>query len=588
MKKFFIVLCAMAMAQMSFAQIIVNYAGNGTSGSSGDGGLANAAQLNVPAELAVDAAGNIYICEYNGRRIRKVDLSGHITTFAGTGAAGTTGDGGPATAATFQAPAGIAFDPAGNLYVADLYGYSIRKITPAGIISKAVGTGAVGSLGDGGPATAAHVHGPHTLAFDGAGNLYFTDYFDQRIRKVTPSGIISTVAGTGAIGYSGDGGPATAATMYQPVGIISDVAGNLYFADQMNQVVRKVSASGIISLYAGMPGSAGYSGDGGPATNAKFNIPNMVILDNSGNLYVGDQYNNVVRKVNASGIITTAAGDGTVGHSGDGGPATVAQLSDPAGMAIDAVGNLYIADAFNHCVREIPVSDPGLSVTGSNNICEGSTSALTASLADGTWSSSNPGVAPVGGTSGIVSGMSVGTTIITYTVGTSSTTTTITVNPLPAAITGPMGVDVGSSVTLSDATPGGSWSSSDPSVATVTLSSGVVYGLIAGTVTVTYTLPTGCYRTTLIKVYPLTGISGISGTDVGIYPNPVAGAFIFTAAQQGVLAVYTLEGREVLHTNVRVGDNRIAMPADIANGVYICRFSGDDGIGTILRLVVTR
>ena len=345
------------------AGVISTVAGDGTFGYGGDGGPAAAAQLGAPFGVALDGAGNLYITDTFNNRIRKVDAAGVISTVAGDGMRGYGGDGGPAAAAQLFLPTGVALDGAGNLYITDTSNNRIRKVDAAGVISTVAGDGTRGYGGDGGPATAAQLSSPYGVALDGAGNLYIADTRNDRIRKVDASGAISTVAGDGTQGYSGDGGPATAAQLRLPYGVALDGAGNLYIADTSNDRIRKVDASGAISTVAG-DGTRGYGGDGGPATAAQLSLPFRVALDGAGNLYIADTYNNRIRKVDASGVITTVAGDGTRGYGGDGGPATAAQLDLPYGVALDGADNLYIADRNNHRIRKVDASGVITTVAG--------------------------------------------------------------------------------------------------------------------------------------------------------------------------------------------------------------------------------
>jgi sugar lactone lactonase YvrE len=322
--------------------VLTLWAGVGTAGYSGDGGPATAAQLYAPSRVAVDAGGNLFIADSGNSSIRKVTPAGIITTVAGTSSVGFSGDGGPATSAKLGYPSGVAVDTVGNLFIADNYS-RIRKVTPAGIISTVAGIGGYGWFsGDGGPATAAQLHDPTGVAVDAADDLFFADGQNQRIRKVTPAGIISTVAGNGSAGFSGDGGPATAAQLGYPSGVAVDTAGDLFIADNGNQRIRKVTPAGIISTVAGN-GIYGFSGDGGPATAAQLNLPSGVAVDTAGNIFIADG-NNRIRKVTPAGIISTVAGNGIYGFSGDGGPATAAQLNFPDGVAVDAAGSIFIAD----------------------------------------------------------------------------------------------------------------------------------------------------------------------------------------------------------------------------------------------------
>ncbi len=284
----------------------------------------------------------------------------NISTVAGNHSLGRgySGDYGPATAAKLDEPTGVLCDASGNLYIVDAGENAIRKVNTSGIITSVVGNSASGYTGDGGPAVYAELSAPKTACFDGSGNLYIADYNNQVIRKVNTSGIITTVAGNNSYGrgYSGDGGPATAAELYDPFGIACDAAGNLYIADDNNDIIRKVNTSGVISTYAGIPTKQGYSGDGGPATAAELYNPDGVVLDPVGNLYISDYNNHVIRKVNTSGTISTVAGNHTYGYSGDGGAATAAELSITIGVSLDIPGNIYISDVTNEVIRKINTS----------------------------------------------------------------------------------------------------------------------------------------------------------------------------------------------------------------------------------------
>ena len=330
--------------------VIGTVAGNGGN-DSGDGGAAIQAQLYGPEHVAVDAAGNLYIADTDTNRIRKLTPAGIITTVAGAGVYGFRGDGGPATSALLAHPTGIAVDAAGNLYITDSENQRIRKVTPNGIINTIAGTGSIGFGGDGGAATSALLNYPDGLALDAAGNLYIADTNNNRVRQITPGGIISTVAGTGTGNFGGDGGLATAALLRSPYGVAVDSNGSLYIADTFNNRIRKVT-SGVISTFAGT-GVAGFNGDGGLAGLAQLNTPVEVIFDSAGNAIIADLSNNRIRQVTPVNIISTIAGSGTGGFGGDGGAATSALLSVPFGVGMDAAGNLFIADNSNNRIREV-------------------------------------------------------------------------------------------------------------------------------------------------------------------------------------------------------------------------------------------
>jgi len=326
--------------------VITTVAGNGTPGFSGDNGPATSAQLHGPYGVALDPAGNLYITDLGNDRIRKVS-NGVITTVAGNGTQGLSGDNGPATSAQLITPGGLAADSAGNLYIADYY--RIRKVSN-GVITTVAGYGTTpGFSGDNGPATSAQLDVPAGLAVDSTGALYIADLGNQRIRKIA-NGVITTVAGGGSGPGIGDNGPATSAQLAEPAGVAVDSSGNLYIADAFNYRIRKVS-NGVIATVAGN-GTPGFSGDNAPAASAQLYMPWGVAVDSAGNLYIGDTMNYRIRKV-TNGVIATVAGNGTLGFSGDNGPATSTQLDFPTGVAVDSAGNLYIADTDNHRIRKV-------------------------------------------------------------------------------------------------------------------------------------------------------------------------------------------------------------------------------------------
>jgi hypothetical protein len=332
------------------------YAGNGTSGYLGDGGAATAARLNNPEGVTVATNGDLYICDADNHVIRKVAFAtGIITTVAGNGSPGYLGDGGAATAAKLKFPEDVVVGANGDLYIADTGNHVIRKVTAAtGIITTVAGNGSPGSTGDGGAATAARLNSPRGIQVALNGDLYIGDRSNHKIRKVLAlTGTITTYAGTGTAGYTGDGGLATLARLNVPQGIHLTSAGELYVADAGNHAVRKISAIGVITTFAGT-GTAGYTGDGGLATAARLRAAEAVHLAPSGDVYIADTGNHVVRRVQAgSGIISMIAGTGTSGFGGDGGPATAALLDTPRGVAVASSGVFYIGDRNNHRVRKV-------------------------------------------------------------------------------------------------------------------------------------------------------------------------------------------------------------------------------------------
>lgn len=336
---------------------ITTVAGSGANGFSGDGGPATAAALAQPWDVDIDEAGHVYIADAQNHRIRRVDAtSGVISTVAGSGIQGFAGDGGSATAAALDTPVGVLALPGGGFLVADGSNHRVRSVSGGGLIDTIAGNGVPGFAGDGGPATAGSLYEPHGIARDSAGSLYIADYQNNRLRRVV-GGVIGTIAGNGWPGYGGDGGPAASAQFSVPTGptnvFIDDRTGSVYVADNDAHRVRRITPDGIVTTVAGT-GIAGYSGDGGPATAAEFNLPVDMVVDLSGNLVIADRRNHRVRLVDAvTGVVSTIAGNGTVGPAGDGGPAVDAQLNFPSGLAVDPAGDLLIADTFNHRIRKV-------------------------------------------------------------------------------------------------------------------------------------------------------------------------------------------------------------------------------------------
>lgn len=360
----------------------------------GDGGPAAAATLDRPMGVAVDAAGRVYIADRHDLYVRMVDTGGIIHTVAGNGWRSFSGDGGPATKARFYGVNGMAVDAAGNLYVADRFNYRVRRIDPRGVITTAAGNGELdaGFAGDGKPATEP-IGAPRDVAVDAGGNLYFPDEFTCRIIKATPDGTMTSVAGIGhadenlevtACGYSGDGTPARFAMLNSPTGVALDARGNLFIADTGNCRVRRVDAlTGVITTVAGIgdgvtSAGCGYSGDGGPAITAQLTAPTGVAVGPDGDVYIADAgtfwrddrpwRNGRIRRVDAeTGIITTVAGNGSHDYCGDGGPATQACLAIPWDVAVDAAGNVFIADMANHRVRRVAATTGIITTVAGNS-----------------------------------------------------------------------------------------------------------------------------------------------------------------------------------------------------------------------------
>lgn len=566
-KNYLILLCSLLLCNSFIAysqlpQIIITIAGNGygtgtpVGGYSGDSGPATAAMLSQPSGVTLDDSNNLYIADRLNNRIRKTTLAngiiatGTISTVFGNGTYGFSGDGGPATAAQLEQPTDICRSISGNFYIADEGNYRIRMVNASGVITTIAGNGINGYYGDGGPATNAKIGTIEQISVDVLGNIYIGDQSAQRIRKINSAGIITTIAGNGTVGFSGDGGPATSAELNWPRGTCTDRNGNLYIADFYNNRIRKVDTFGIITTIAGIGGVSAYSGDGGPATMAQLGAPHDVVVDSLGNIYIGDCLNFCVRKVDTFGIITTVAGTGLQGYSGDNCAATAAQLHTPEGLTTDGRKFLYISDNDNHRIRRVGPDHPPSFTHGHNQyltVCAGVTASIDTFLAvidsdagqQETWTSVIP---PVHGT--VIASYattSTGDTLLTaglsYTPsfsysGTDSfkirvydcvnmadtTTVYVTVNPLPnvGSITGPSGLCVGANITLTDLAVGGIWSSSSPGIATVG-TTGIVTGLTAGITTISYSATNSCgtiAATKIITVSPFPSAGTISGSSV--------------------------------------------------------------------------
>lgn len=317
-------------------------------GYSGDGGMAINAKMSA-YDLTFDSYGNLYVCDISNSRVRKIDTLGIITTIAGNGVAGYSGDGGLAINAQLDWPSAVAVDIFGNIYIADIHNYNVRKVSTSGIITTVAGNGIYTYAGDGGLATSASIKNPQGLTTDSFGNLYIVDRDANCIRKINNLGIISTIAGNGTVGYSGDGGLAINAKLYHCYKAKFDQHSNLYIADGANNVIRKIDSTGIITTIAGN-GCSGFSGDGGLATSAQLSGPADIAFDLAGNIYIAECWNYRIRKINNTGIINTLAGIGSSGFIGDGGLAINSKFKYAVGISIKSNG-IYIADWYR--VRKI-------------------------------------------------------------------------------------------------------------------------------------------------------------------------------------------------------------------------------------------
>ncbi len=351
----------------SAGDIIVTIAGTGESSFSGDNGPASNAALSFPYGIFADDSGNVFVVDHSNHRIRKIDTSGNIVTIAGNGNNGYNGDGSPATEASLNTPNDMWIDSSGNIFIADTFNHRVRKIDPSGIITTVVGNGEVGYTGDGGPATEARLNKPFCVFMDTGQNLYIADSGNNVIRMVNSSGTISTVAGTGEAGYSGDGDSAKRAKLHGPTSVFKDASGNLYITDAENHVVRKVLSNGNIITLAGT-GDAGHTGDGGPANLAMLAKPSDIYVDDEEIIWIADTDNNVIRRIDSSGTIDTVVGNGSEGFSGDGGLATSASLNHPLGIFISPTGRLLISDTRNHRIRTLQEPEPVRVDAGSDQI----------------------------------------------------------------------------------------------------------------------------------------------------------------------------------------------------------------------------
>ena len=332
---------------------MTRYAGSGESGYSGDGGPALSARLRVPANLEFDNDGNLYIADRENHRVRKVDANGIITTVAGNGKAGYSGDGGPADQASLNLPSGLAVDSKGNLYIADRSNDRIRKVSKDGVISTYAGDGTEGWSGDAGPATKARINKPFGITFDNKDNLYIADRGNNRVRKVSNKGIITTIVGDGGFFFMGDNGPAYRASIAHPTDVAADDNGNLYIADRDNNRIRIMDAQGMIRTIAGT-GQRDYNGDSELARETNLHLPFGVEMQKDGKLLIIDRSNYRIRRVDPkNGKVETIAGNGKKLFGGDGGPATGARVNFPHGMVVDENDNLIFSDKGHFRIRKI-------------------------------------------------------------------------------------------------------------------------------------------------------------------------------------------------------------------------------------------
>jgi sugar lactone lactonase YvrE len=595
---------------------ISTFAGNGTGGYNGDSKAATAAEINYPFGVCADSIGNIYIGDQGNFRIRKVDTNGIITTFAGDGVPAYSGDGGQATDAELYSPLTPQVDNTGNLYVTDANNNDVRVINiKTGIINTAAGEGTAGHTGDGGPATAAELNRPFTVSIDSAnnfyitdgsepisedcrwvrkvdavthiitniagngnadfggdgvqatttqlvqphdvkidalGNLYITDFYNDRIRLVNNSGVISTFAGNGLPGYTSN--PlADSAGFYGPDFLLLDKAGNVYVTDYFDNMIREINVHDSISTFAGTgygaPYSGGYGGIGGPAQFAELYFPAGMLEDGVGNIFFSDSYNQVVREITNTGIINTIAGNGTAGSSGDGLPATAAELNYPAGIGIDNVGNLYIADQENSRIREVFAKNDSISTfagTGIAGFAGDGGPAKSAKL----FYPANVTVDPYG---------------VVYIADTYNNRIR-TVNPYTHIIK-----TIAGNGTLGFSGDGGPALS-----AKLNTPVGICFD-VAGNMYIADEANNRVRKVTNV-VSAVNNVTAVT-TKASLYPNPNNGSFMISLtgnAVKATLSIYNVLGEQVYHADIKTGRSQINMDNHTA-GVYLYRVIDEQG-----------
>jgi type IX secretion system substrate protein/NHL repeat-containing protein len=547
-------------------QTITTIAGTGVDSYSGDGGSATAATVNRPLEIFKDAAGDIYIADNSNHRIRKIDgATGIISTVAGNGSIGFSGDGGQAFNAQINLPTAICKDPSGNLFISDKSNQRIRKVDAlTGIITTIAGNGTGSFSGDGGPATQATISQPHGMQTDLAGNLFFADRTNHRVRRIdATTGIITTIAGDGTSGFGGDGGLATLANLNYPISLCVDDSANVFIADQINHRIRRVDAiTGIITTVAGF-GTPGFSGDGGLATAAEFNQPYDVAVDSAGNLFISDANNQRIRKVNATtGIVTTIGGTGTGGYGGDGGLATLAQMNFPSGIFVTPSGIIYIGDKLNHRVRKIAsCTNTSSSITDTSCISYTSPSGNNTYVTSGIYTDVIPNSA------GCDSIITINLTIDTVNTSVSLIAATITSDAVGATY---------------------QWLNCDSAFAIIPGETGQSFTALTNGNYAVQVTENGCTDTSACIAILTVGLNSLSLNDVvAIYPNPTSGnLFIenknnFSNAE---LSIVDITGRVVYYKKIS-NRQRINIDLNVKNGIYFVLVQTLDEV-VIRKLVV--
>ena len=612
MKKTLILLVILVISLEINAQIITTVAGNSSTTSTGDGGLAVAAGIGEPDECAFDSHNNLYFVDVENNVVRKVTPCGIITTVAGNGISGYNGDGILATDAELNGPSGIAFDSHDNMYIAELYGIRVRKINVVtNIITTIAGNGMAIYSGDGGPATAATFNYLNNICFDKKQNLYVTDG-SNRIRKIDTFGIITTIAGDGIAGYTGDGGLATSAKIENLYGICSDTVGNIFFVQMVDNRVRKIDTLGIITTIAGN-GSYITSGDGGLAIDAGLDVSGLAI-DKFNNIYVAGYIDNNVRKINDSGLIYTVAGNGISGYSGDGGLADSAELSNANGVNCDIFGNIFIADKNNSRIRKVtfnPVINPTVSIIANtaDTICTGIAVTYTATVSGAVTSLAYQWIingAPVSAATGSsytytpadndsircvlsVTGLcnTVSSTTITMVVDTITTPT--------ISVTAPATALAGNTATLTGTVAGAGssytikWYDNGVLIGT-TATPSLTYTVSSGPDTITATIfPSAPCADTAVSIPQVIivnhdAVQAISAARLSIYPNPARDEITITGNDLTRIGITNTIGQPLLSWSGSSEKERINISM-LPTGIYLIKVTDNNGHETISKFL---
>ena len=606
------------MPLYSGAQLINVFAGGGT--LLGDGGPAIGAEVYDPCSGVFDLAGNYYFASPGEQRVRKIDVTGIISTVAGTGSVGYNGDSIIATTAQLNEPNGVALDGSGNLFIVEAGNNRVRKLDfTTGLIYTVVGNGTAGFGGDSGPATSAMISDPQCVRFDKFGNMYIGDYGNARVRKVTPAGIISTFAGNGIAGFSGNGTLADTGKIGGVEDICVDTSGNVYLADLGNSRVFKINTTGVITTVAGTAIGYLFNGDDIPATTCNLD-PYFVCLDDSGYLYIGENQNYRVRKIDAAGIIHTVAGNGILGSSGEGGLAIDAELYHPNGLAFDHCGNLYIPESNNARISKVTFNTSGTPTIGIttpvDTVCAGTAVTFTTSVSGSTtfaykWVVNGSVVAATGSsyTYTPANGDSV-RCILAGTGDCSGAADTVSSNTIHMVVDAPVvpvitlsgtaAAITGSAVTLTAsitpvALPTGSYtvkwynngtlfSTTTSPITTCTVTTG------ANNITATIIPAIACTDSAataaafIIKASP-EGISTVTAQQqVSIYPNPAHNEIIVTGNGLSIITISNTIGQIVQTRKAAATQERIDI-SSLPPGIYLVTVTGTDGSRAVSKVI---